>query len=268
KKSRRCNSRVPSSSRYLRAKQRIPFHVRSNSSSFDGFHPSGSRRLDLRGGTTAIGIKLRTCAILATDGNETVNDVIRNNMVHKMHMIDAHRTLASAGSGHTRAVNIAEGCLRRWLEEFYEQGRPSVADCAEVGCSIYNHAYHTKRVDREYTFQLLLSGWDLKDGDEVATPSICSFHEGGWFEVEEFYSCGSGKKYADARLTKYYDIDMSERDGIKLALECLVDGATYDIPQSGGYTNIWIIRDGQIVKKPRLRLEDCTERWEINQQEA
>lgn len=82
-----------------------------------------------------------------------------------------------------------------------------------------------------------MAGWDLKDGDEVATPSICSFHEGGWFEVEEFYSCGSGKKYADARLTKYYDIDMSERNGIKLALECLVDGATYDIPQSGGYTN-------------------------------
>ncbi|XP_026458847.1 uncharacterized protein LOC113359425 [Papaver somniferum] len=76
KKSRRCNSRVPSSSRYLRAKQRILFHVRSNSSSFGGFHPSGSRRLDLRGGTTAIGIKLRTCAILATDGNETVDDVI------------------------------------------------------------------------------------------------------------------------------------------------------------------------------------------------
>jgi proteasome beta subunit len=164
----------------------------------------------LRKGTTTVGLICAESAVLAADTRATAGTLVASKRAQKIFEIEPHIGLTTAGAvGDTQAlVSILRAEAR--LYRMRTRGPITVKGLATLTANVV----HGQRYF-PYLVQLMMAGTD-KGG-----PSLYMIDLWGGLSEERMASTGSGSPVAYGLLENRYDPEMSQDDGIDLAVATL-----------------------------------------------
>ncbi len=163
-----------------------------------------------RKGTTTVGLVCGDCAILAADTRATAGTLIASKRAQKIYEIEPHIGLTTAGAvGDTQnLVSILRAEAR--LYRMRTKGPITVKGLATMTANVI----HGQRYF-PYLVQLMMGGYD-KNG-----PSIFMLDLWGGLSEEKVGATGSGSPVAYGLLENLYSPEMSQEEGLELAVASL-----------------------------------------------
>jgi proteasome beta subunit len=179
-------------------------------------------------GTTVLGLKFAGGVIFAGDRRATEGYAIADDKMEKVFAADDYSAIAIAGAAG-QAVEIVK--LFQLELEHYEK-------ITGDRLSLEGKANRLAQMIRG-NFPLALQGLvvvPLFGGfDEVRGEGRIFYYDatGGRWEEEDYHATGSGGRPAKSSLKKRWRPDLSREDGVKVAVEALVDAAEEDVATGG-----------------------------------
>jgi len=164
----------------------------------------------LRKGTTTVGLICDDSAIMAADTRATAGTLIASKRAQKIFEIEPHIGLTTAGAvGDTQAlVSLLRAEAK--LYRMRTKGRITVKGLATLTAYIV----HGQRYF-PYLVQLMMGGHD------DAGPSIYMIDLWGGLSEEKVASTGSGSPVAYGVLENRYNPDLTQQEGLELAIRGL-----------------------------------------------
>ena len=183
---------------------------------FEGFEMSAET---LKTGTTTIGIKTKDGVILASERRATMGNIIAHNHVQKVFSISDNIGMTIAG-----LVGDAQLMVRFLQSEVamynMKRGAPmSVGAAATLVANVIRQGFY---------LGLIVGGYDHKGGH------IFSIDGAGGCIEDECVSVGSGSLFALGVLEGQYKADMTEKEGVDLAISALNSAIRRDSASGDG----------------------------------
>jgi proteasome beta subunit len=197
-----------------------------------------------RKGTTTVGLVCDDSAIFAADTRATAGTLIASKRAQKIFEIEPHIGLTTAGAvGDTQSlVNLLRAEAR--LFRMRTKGPISVKALANLTANII----HGQRYF-PYLVQLMMGGHDSKG------PSIYMIDLWGGLSEEKVGATGSGSPVAYGLLENRYNPDLSEEEGIQLAVASLKAALQRDAATGNSIEAVVINKDGYMALE-RDRLDE------------
>jgi proteasome beta subunit len=179
-------------------------------------------------GTTVLSFKYREGVIMAGDRLATEGHRVASRDIEKVFPTDNHSLIAIAGAAGP-AIEMAR-LLRIELEHYEKiEGEPLELDGKANKLSQMVRA-NLAAAMQGLVVVPLFAGYDLRRGHG----RLWKFDvTGGRYEEAEFEATGSGGLYAGESLKKSHDVNASQEDGLRMAVEALIDAADQDRATGG-----------------------------------
>jgi proteasome beta subunit len=184
-------------------------------------------------GTTTLGLICKDCVVIATEQRATMGTLIAHKTTKKLYQIDNHLALATAGLVGDLQV------LARYLSaeaNLYRLKRETpipVESAATLMSNIMN-----QRKFMPYYVQLVLGGFDSTGGH------VYSLDAAGGSIPDKYTSAGSGSPYVYGVLEDHYRDNMTEDEGINLAIRAIASAIGRDSASGGNISVATISKDG------------------------
>jgi len=205
----------------------------------------------LNTGTTTIGLVCKDCVVLAADKRATAGNFIAHKKVEKILPINDRMALTTAGvvSDIQLLVKLIKAELK--LKSIRVGREPTVKEAANLLTNIiYSNVRKLSMIPGITHF--LLGGFDkeLRLYDLYADGSIT--------EIDDFVASGSGSVIAYGVLEANYKPDLSESEGVELAIKA-VNAAMQRDSASGEGIDVYVINKSGVrkvaYKKVKTRAE-------------
>jgi proteasome beta subunit len=205
----------------------------------------------LNTGTTTVGLMCKDCVVLAADKRATAGNFIASKNVDKVIPINARMALTTSGvvSDIQLLIKLLKAELK--LKSIRVDREPSVKEAANLMTNIvYNNVRKFSAIPGITHF--LLGGFDN-------APQIYDLYaDGSITEVDDFVSSGSGSVMAYGVLEAYYKKDMTEVEGVELAIKC-VSAAMQRDSASGEGIDVYVIGKQGIRKAAQKKVSGKAE---------
>ncbi len=209
---------------------------------------------ELKTGTTTLGMVCKNSVVMAAEHRATMGTLIAHKTTQKIFKIDNHLALTTAG-----LVGDAQ-LLARWLTaeaELYNLKRNqemTVKAAATLMANILSGRRYFP-----YWVQLLIGGIDLDGGH------VYSLDAAGGAIPDNYITTGSGSPYVYGILEDYYEENLSNDEGINLAIRAIHAAMKRDAASGNGIDVVLIEKKGyqehtkdqvnQRIKKMGLKTE-------------
>jgi proteasome beta subunit len=205
----------------------------------------------LNTGTTTVGLMCKDCVVLAADRRATAGNFIAHKKTDKIIPINDRMALTTSGvvSDIQLLIKILKAELK--LKSIRVDREPSVKEAANLLTNIiYNNIRKFSAIPGITHF--LLGGADntIQLYDLYADGSIT--------EIDDFVSSGSGSVMAYGVLEAYYKKDMTEAEGVDLAIKC-VSAAMQRDSASGEGIDVYVINKQGMRKAAQKRVSGKAE---------
>lgn len=197
-------------------------------------------------GTTTVAVKCKDCAILVADMRASMGTLVASDHAKKVHRLNDYSAITIAGlvSDAQYIIDIMQAQIR--LFELDRKRRPKTSMIANL---VKNMLYGQYRQYFPFYVQLMVGGWDQTG------PHIFSFDMAGSISEDDWMSTGSGSPLAIGVLEAMYEKDMTEKEGMKLALKAMKSAIKRDTATGDGIRAVVIDSKGF----RELSKEDITE---------
>ncbi|MBU1198735.1 MAG: proteasome subunit beta [Nanoarchaeota archaeon] len=191
----------------------------------------------LKTGTTTVGIVCKDCVILAADKRATAGNFIAMKHVDKVVPVNNRMAVTTAGSVSDLQLIIKLLKAELNLKTIRVDRDITVTEAANLlGNIVYNNIRKMSMIPGVTHF--LLGGVDTK------SKLYDLYADGSITEVDDFVGSGSGSVIAYGVLESSYKTDMSEEEGVELALKS-INAALQRDSASGGGIDVYVInKDG------------------------
>ncbi len=186
-------------------------------------------------GTTTVAVKCKDCAILVADMRASMGTLVASDHAKKVHQLNDYSAITIAGlvSDAQYIIDIMQAQIR--LFELDRKRKPKTSMIANL---VKNMLYGQYRQYFPFYVQLMVGGWDK------AGPHIFSFDMAGSVSEDDWMSTGSGSPLAIGVLEVMYEKDMTEKEGMVLALKALKSAIKRDTATGDGIRAVVIDRKG------------------------
>jgi len=194
----------------------------------------------LNTGTTTVGLVCKDCVVLAADKRATAGNFIASKNVNKVIPINNRTALTMSGvvSDLQLLIKILKAELK--LKSIRVDREPSVKEAANLLTNIvYNNVRKFSVIPGITHF--LLGGFDN------TTQLYDLYADGSITEIDDFVSSGSGSVIAYGVLESSYKKDLSEAEGIELAVKS-VNAALQRDSASGEGIDVYVINKAGVKK--------------------
>ncbi|MBN1328956.1 MAG: proteasome subunit beta [Candidatus Heimdallarchaeota archaeon] len=187
-------------------------------------------------GTTTVAVKCKDCAILVADMRASMGTLVASDHAQKVHRLNDYSAITIAGlvSDAQYIIDIMQAQIR--LFELDRKRRPKISMIANL---VKNMLYGQYRSYFPYYVQLMVGGWDEKTG-----PHVYSFDMAGSISEDDWFSTGSGSPLAIGVLEALYEHNMTQKEGLKLALKALKAAIKRDTATGDGIRAVVIDNNG------------------------
>jgi proteasome beta subunit len=196
----------------------------------------------LKTGTSLVVILCKEGAIMASDRQATLGNLVSNKDIQKTNPVNDYLVVSWAGlvSGAQRLSKLIAAELK--LKELRSKTRPSVKQSASLVSSIsYSIIRQMSMVpDIVDTF---VGGFNEDNTIELYHVGV----DGSLMRINDYDASGSGRTYILGLLERQYKKDMSVKEGIELAKEALKASTQRDVGSGYGIDVFTITKDG--IKK-------------------
>ena len=194
----------------------------------------------LNTGTTTVGLMCKDCVVLAADKRATAGNFIASKNVNKVIPINNRTALTMSGvvSDLQLLIKLLKAELK--LKSIRVDREPSVKEAANLLTNIvYNNVRKFSVIPGITHF--LLGGFDN------TTQLYDLYADGSITEIDDFVSSGSGSVIAYGVLESSYKKDLSEAEGIELAVKS-VNAALQRDSASGEGIDVYVINKAGVRK--------------------
>lgn len=201
----------------------------------------------LKTGTTTVGILCKDCVILAADKRATAGNFIADKNVKKVMKITDNIALTIAGSVADIQLVIKLLKAELKLKEIRNSRKPTVKEAANLLAGMqYRQLRYAHGVGH-----FIIGGYDEKERlyDIFPDGSIMEPNERG------FVCSGSGSTYAYGLIEDMYKPQMSEQEGIDLAIRAIHSAMKRD-SASGEGIDIFVVNKNGIKESPTKRMSE------------
>lgn len=194
----------------------------------------------LKSNTSIVGLVCKDGVVIAADKRTTAGTIVMNKTKQKIRFINDYIIAAYTGSVSdlelTNKILAAE--LR--LKELKTRSRPTVKEAAHLLGTI------TFRNIRTPTMIPSIVGTLVAGVDENGKASLYSIEPAGAvIEVEDFdANFSSGMPYILGLLERQYRKDLTVKEGVELAKECIKASIERDVGSGNGIDVFTITKDG------------------------
>lgn len=197
----------------------------------------------LKTGTSILGIVCKDGIVMAADRQITAGNVVMSKIERKVFQINDYLVMAGCGvAGDIQRVpKILSAELK--LKELRSKSRPSVQQAASLLMNLnYNGIRQPSMIPQQAGF--LLTGFN-----ENGTTELYSIEPAGSIVKVEDYDAnfGSGMPYMLGLLERQYKKDLTLKEGIELAKECIKSSTQRDVGSGYGIDVFTITKEG--IKK-------------------
>ncbi len=199
-------------------------------------------------GTTTLGMICKDGVVVATERRATMGTLIAHKATKKLHKIDNHLALATAGLVGDLQV------LARYLTaevNLYrlKRGRNiPIKSAATLMANILN-----SRKFYPYYVQLILAGWDADGGH------VYSLDAAGGSIPDKYTAGGSGSPYVFGVLEDRYKDDLTCEQGVEIAVRAISAAMGRD-SASGNGIDIALIKDNKFEFIPEEKIKATLEK--------
>lgn len=185
---------------------------------------------DLKTGTTTIGLKGKDFVVLAADMRASMGHLAYDEESKKIYKITSHLAVTNAGSVGDSLTIIR---FLRSQARLYEMERETTMTPKAAATFLSN----ILNANRYYPFmvQLIIGGVNQKPEIFELTPF------GGVLERTKYAVSGSGTELALTVLDQNYKAELTEDEGIKLAIKAIEAGKKRDIYSGGVSISVTVI---------------------------
>lgn len=205
----------------------------------------------LNTGTTTIGLVCKDCIILAADKRATAGNFIAHKKVDKVIPVNDRMAITTAGvvSDIQLLTKLLKAELK--LKSIRVEREASVKEAANLLTNIiYNNVRKLSMIPGITHF--LLGGVD----DKLRLYDL--YADGSITEIDDFVSSGSGSVIAYGLLEATYKKDMSEADGVELAIKA-VNAAMQRDSASGEGIDVYVINKAGVRKAAHKKVNTKAE---------
>jgi len=193
-------------------------------------------------GTTTVALKCKDCAILVADMRASMGTLVASDHAKKVHQLNDFSAMTIAGlvSDAQYIVDIMQAQIR--LFELDRKRKPKISMIANL---VKNMLYGQYRSFFPFFVQLMVGGWDNLGSH------IYSFDMAGSVSEDDWFSTGSGSPLAIGVLEAMYKANMTEKEGMELALKALKAAIKRDTATGDGISAVVIDNKGfrQLTKE-------------------
>ncbi|MHA1826027.1 MAG: proteasome subunit beta, partial [Candidatus Heimdallarchaeota archaeon] len=177
----------------------------------------------------------KDCAILVADMRASMGTLVASDHAKKVHQLNDFSAITIAGlvSDAQYIIDIMQAQIR--LFELDRKRRPKISMIANL---VKNMLYGQYRAYFPYYVQLIVGGYDQNG------PHIFSFDMAGSLSEDDWFATGSGSPVAFGVLEAMYEKDMSEKEGLRLALQALKAAIKRDTATGDGIRAVVIDKKG------------------------
>lgn len=186
-------------------------------------------------GTTTVAIKCKDCTVLVADMRASMGTLVASDHAKKIHQLNDFSAITIAGlvSDAQYIIDIMQAQIR--LFELDRKRKPKISMIANL---VKNMLYGQYRAYFPFFVQLIVGGWDK------AGPHVFSFDMAGSLSEDDWFSSGSGSPIAMGVLEAMYEDNMTEKEGITLALKALKAAIKRDTATGDGIKAVVIDSKG------------------------
>jgi len=186
-------------------------------------------------GTTTVALTCRDCAVMVADMRASMGTLVASDHAKKVHQLNDYSAMTIAGlvSDAQYIVDIMQAQIR--LFELDRKRQPKISMIANL---VKNMLYGQYRAYFPYYVQLIVGGWDQKG------PHIFSFDMAGSLSEDPWFSTGSGSPVAFGVLETLYKEDLTEKEGLRIALKALKAAIKRDTATGDGIRAVVIDNKG------------------------
>ncbi len=184
-------------------------------------------------GTTTVGIVCKDCVVLAADRRASMGNLVAHKNTEKVLPITDRIIMSIAGGVGDAQILVKYLRSEMKAYEFDKGKKPSVKACS----SLLSHILFNGKGYWPFMVQLLVAGYDT-------APHLYSLDAGGGLLGDDFISTGSGSPVAYGVLEHGYKKDMSEVDGIRLAVNALMSAISRDVYTGDGVVVYVVDKNG------------------------
>lgn len=192
---------------------------------------------ELKTGTTTVGLITKDSVVLAADMRASLGNIAYDEESDKISEINEYMALTNAGSVADSVTIIKFLRSQAKLFEIEREERMTPRAAASLLSNVLN-------ANRYYPFivQLVIGGI----GDKPELHEVTPF--GGGIERKTYAATGSGTDYALTTLDQNYSPDMTQEEGIRLAIKAIEAGKKRDI-YSGGVSVTVVVVDSNGTRR-------------------
>jgi proteasome beta subunit len=201
----------------------------------------------LKTGTTTVGLVCKDCVVLAADKRATAGNFIANKKVEKVVPINERMALTTSGvvSDIQLLIKLLKAELK--LKSIRVDREPTVKEAANLLANIvYNNIRKLSMIPGITHF--LLGG-----ADDNSIQLYDLFADGSITEIDDFVASGSGTEIAYGVLEANYKKDLTETEGVELALKA-VNAAMQRDSASGEGIDAYVINKSGIRKAAQKKV--------------
>ncbi|MBU0666379.1 MAG: proteasome subunit beta [Nanoarchaeota archaeon] len=168
----------------------------------------------LKTGTTTVGLVCKDCVILGADKRATAGNFIASKDVNKIQEINSYMAVTTAGTVSDIQLLVKLIRAEVKLKEIRTNRKPTVKESANLLAGmVYSNIRKMSMIPGISHF--LFAGYDEK------TQLFDLYPDGSISDVKDFVASGSGSTMAYGVLESQYKKDMTEQEGINMAIKAL-----------------------------------------------
>ena len=194
----------------------------------------------LKTGTSILGIVCKDGIVMAADRQVTAGNIVMSKTAKKVFKINDYLVGSWAGGFSDAQVLTKVVTAELKLKELRSKTRPSVKDAANL-FSMLSYRGIRQFSSIPSIVGTLVAGYNLDGTFELYSVEPA----GGIIKVEDYdANFGSGMPYMLGLLERGYKKDISAKEGIQLAIECIKSSTQRDTGSGHGIDVFVITKDG------------------------
>ncbi len=204
-----------------------------NNPNFNGM--ANNSYMEPKHGTTTIALRFKGGIAAAADKRASMGTFVASKKADKLHELNNFTVATIAGmvSDAQYLVNLTRANLN-----LYELGRGYSPSTKMAGNLLASIMYEQYRSYFPYWVQMIVAGLD-KDGPHVYTLDMA-----GGISDEDFASTGSGSPVAYGVLESQWKEDLTEEEGLKIAILALATAISRDAATGDGMDVVIVNKKG------------------------
>lgn len=204
----------------------------------------------LKSNTSIVGIVCKDGVVVAADRRVTAGTIIMNKDEKKLKVINDKYIIATTGGAADALISEKLISAELRLLELRNKSRASVKEAANLtGMMLYRNIRTPAMIP--FIVGLLFAGVNEDGNSELYTIEPA----GGVYKVKDYdANFSSGMPYILGHLERTYKKDLSIKDGVELAKECIKASTQRDVASGNGIDVFTVTKDGvtQVVSEEIL----------------